>query len=84
MINLKGRHFQKDMILQSIRRYLTYLLSYRNIEELMNKRGFTFDHSTINRWVVHYSPHLEKAFRSKKIRVGNRWRLDETDVKARR
>ena len=67
MINFKGRHFQKDMILQSIRWYLTYALSYRDIEELMEERGFFVDHSTINRWVVHYSPQMEKAFRQKKI-----------------
>ena len=56
-ISFKGRHFQQDMILQSIRWYLAYSLSYRDIEELMQERGFSVDHSTINRWVLHYSPH---------------------------
>ena len=49
-ISFKGRHFQKDMILQSVRWYLAYSLSYRDIEELMQERGFSVDHSTINRW----------------------------------
>jgi len=40
---------QHDMILQSIRWYLAYPLSYRDIEELMAERGFSVDHSTINR-----------------------------------
>jgi len=48
-ISFKGRHFQKDMILQSIRWYLAYSLSYRDIEELMQEGGFSVDHSTINR-----------------------------------
>lgn len=26
----------------------------------MDKRGFIVDHSTINRWVVHYSSQLER------------------------
>ncbi len=39
------------------------------------------DHSTIQRWVVHYAPRVEKAFRNNKKRVGLRWRLDETYVK---
>ncbi len=47
----------------------------------MEERGFSVDHSTINRWVVKYSPQLEEAFRKKKKRVGKRWRLDETYVK---
>lgn len=62
MISFKGRHFQKEMILQSVRWYLAYALSYRDIEEIMSEWGFVVDHSTIQRWVVHFSPHLLKAF----------------------
>ncbi len=64
-ISLKGRHFQHDMILQSVRWYLAYALSYRDIEELMQERGFSVDHSTINRWVLYYSTQLDAAFRQK-------------------
>ena len=82
-ISFKGRHFQKDMILQSIRWYFAYSLSYRDIQELMQERGFSVDHSTINRWVIHYSPQLEAAFRRKKKRSGNRWRIDESYIKVK-
>jgi len=82
-ISFKGRHFQQDMILQSVRWYLAYSLSYRDIEELMQERGFSVDHSTINRWVLHYSPQLEAAFRLKKKRAGTRWRMDETYIKVK-
>lgn len=78
MISFKGRHFEKEMILQSVRWCLAYLLSYRDIEEIMKERGFNVDHSTIQRWVVHYAPQLEEAFRKKKKRPRNRWRFDET------
>jgi transposase-like protein len=53
MISFKGRHFQKEMILQSVHWYLAYALSYRDIEEMMMERGYPVDHSTINRWVIH-------------------------------
>ena len=72
MISFKGRHFIKEMILQCIRWYLAYPLSYRNIEEMMKERGFEVDHSTIQRWVAHYSPQLEEAFHKKKKRPGDR------------
>ena len=49
MIDFKGRHFEKEIILQSVRWYLAYALSYRDIEELMTERDFFVDHSTINR-----------------------------------
>ena len=82
-ISFKRRHFHHDMILQSVRWYLAYSLSYRDIEELMGERGFSVDHSTINRWVLHFSPKLEAAFRRKKKRVGNRWRMDESYIKVK-
>jgi len=83
VISFKGRHFQKDMILQSVRWYLAYALSYRDIEEIMNERGYPVDHSTIHRWVIEYSLQLEAAFHLKKKRVGTRWRLDETYIKVK-
>ncbi|MCZ6829684.1 MAG: IS6 family transposase [Gammaproteobacteria bacterium] len=66
------------MILQCVRWYVAYSLSYRDLEELMLERGYVVDHSTIQRWVVHYAPRIEKAFRKSKRRTGLCWRLDET------
>ncbi len=82
-ISFKGRHFQRDMILQSVRWYLAYALSNRDIEEIMKERGFNVDHSTIQRWVVHYAPLLEQNFRLKKRKPCSRWRLDETYIKVK-
>ena len=73
--SINGRHFQHDMILQSVRWDLAYALNYRDIEELMQERGFSVDHSTIHRWVLHYAPLLEAAFRRKKsvLVIGGEW-----------
>ncbi len=49
----------------------------------MAERGIKIDHGTLNRWVVHYAPKLEKAFHKKKKRPGDRWRMDETYLKVR-
>ena len=49
----------------------------------MGERGIAVDHSTLNRWVVKYSPELEKEFRKKKLPVGSSWRVDETYVKVK-
>jgi putative transposase len=45
------------------------------------KRGVHVDHSTINRWVVKYSPLLEEAFHRRKRPVWVSWRMDETYIK---
>ena len=48
----------------------------------MLEPGINVDHSTINRWVVYYSPHLEYDFRKNhKRKVGSSWRMDETYIK---
>lgn len=66
MIGFKGRHHKQDMIMQCVRRYVAYSLSYRDLAELMQERGDTVDHSTVQRWVAHYAPRIEKAFRTHK------------------
>ena len=38
MISFKGRHHCREIILMSIRWYLAYALSYRDIEELLLER----------------------------------------------
>src|SRR3954470_15417247 len=58
--NFKGRHFEAALILQAVCRYLRYPLSYRDIEELFLERGLTVDHSTLNHWVLTYTPPIER------------------------
>ena len=63
MINFKSRHFKEDIMMMSMRWYLSYALSYRHVEELLLERGVSIDHSTVQRWVVGYSAELELEFR---------------------
>jgi transposase-like protein len=62
---------------------VAYPLSTRHVEELMEERGVEVDHSTINRWVVKYSPQLEEAFHRRKRAVWVSWRMDETYIKVK-
>lgn len=81
-IEFKHRHFEKAIVLLATRWYLSYSLSYRDIEEMMLERSIEIDHSTINRWVIHYSRLLEDNFRKKfKRQTGVSWRMDETYIK---
>ncbi len=83
MIDFKGSHFEKEIILWGVRWYVAYPLSYRQLEEMMGERGISVDHSTLNRWVVKYAPEVEKQFRTRKRAVGTSWRLDETYVRVK-
>ena len=82
-VSFKGAHFPQDIILTGIRWYVAYPLSTRHVEELMEERGVEVDHSTINRWVIKYSPQLEEAFHRRKRPVWVSWRLDETYIKVK-
>ena len=81
MLSFKGRHFPKDLILMAVRWKVAYPLSYRHIEELLEERGADVDHSTVQKWVVHYAPKLEQSFRKRKKPVGRSWKMDETYIK---
>src|SRR5262245_62690393 len=83
MVSFKGAHFVKDIILTCVRWYLAYPLSYRQVEELMEERGVSVDHATINRWVLKYSSQLEDAFHRRKGSVGRSWHMDETYIKVK-
>ena len=78
MLNFSGRHYPRHIILQCVRWYISYGISYRNLEEMMSERGFEIDHSTLNRWVVKYSRQVERASRKYKRPVCNSWRMGET------
>src|SRR5262244_1403339 len=82
-ISFKGAHFPQEIILMGVRWYVAYPLSTRHVEELMEERGVEVDHSTINRWVIKYSPQLEEAFHRRKRPVWMSWRLDETYIRVK-
>jgi putative transposase len=82
-VSFKGAHFPKEVILMGVRWYVAYPLSTRHVEELMEERGVSVDHATINRWVVKYSPQLEEAFHRRKRPVWISWRLDETYIRVK-
>jgi len=82
MIDFRGHRFERDLILTSVRWYLVYPLSDRNLEEMLAERGVEVDHSSVYRWVQKFTPQLEAAFRKGQKRpVGTRWRMDETYIK---
>ena len=47
-MDFKGRHFMQDIILMSVRWYVAYALSYRDIEELLGERNIRVNHSRVS------------------------------------
>ena len=75
-----------EIILLNVRWYLRYPLSYRNLEEMMMERGLSVAHTTIYRWVMAYSPQINKRCRkhlrptNDYMRLKPLWKVDETYI----
>ena len=76
----KWRHYQSEIILQSVRWYLSYPLSYRQVTEMVNERGLDIHYTTVFRWVQEYSPEIDKRFRPHLRLTNDSWRVDETYI----
>ena len=60
---------------------MTYPLSLRHIEEMMQERGVLVDHATLYRWAIKIVLVLAAVFRRREHPVGKSWRMDETYIK---
>jgi transposase, IS6 family len=76
-----GFRFPSEVITVSVRWYLRYGLSYRDVEELLAERGVEVDHVTIYRWVQRFTLLFADAARPLRHAAGDRWFVDETYVK---
>src|SRR6202790_4835202 len=74
------RHFDAEIIVLSVRWYITYKLSYRDLAAMMAERSVVVWHTTIMRWVIRYAPEFEKRWRRFSRSVGCSWRVDETYI----
>jgi putative transposase len=72
MLDFSGRRFPPEIIMICVRWYVTYPLSYRNVEEMMAER-VSADHSTLNRWVIHYSPKIAEEVKRRRRPIGKSW-----------
>ena len=66
-----------------VRWYLRYKLSFRDLSEMMAKRGLSPAHTAIMRWIQCYVPEFEKRWNRFARPAGRSWRVDETYVKIR-
>ncbi len=79
----KWRHFEGSAIVLCMKWYLSYQLSYRNVEEMMVDRGLYVDHTTICRWVLRYAPEMKKKCRKLLRLTNDSYRVDETYIKVK-
>ncbi|TKI22204.1 IS6 family transposase, partial [Bacillus mycoides] len=79
----KWKHYQPDIILLTVRWYLRYNLSFRDLVEMMEERGLFLAHTTSMRWVHQYGPEFDKRIRRHLKQTNKSWRVDETYIKVK-
>jgi putative transposase len=76
----KGYRFPKAVISYAVYLYHRFLLSYRDVQELLFERGIDVSHETVRIWCAKFGPELAQALRYRKPRRGRTWHLDEMRV----
>ena len=61
--------------------YFRFALSYRNIEEMMAKRGVPVTYETVREWCQKFGSLYAALLRRKRARIGSKWHLDEVFIK---
>jgi IS6 family transposase len=79
----KWKQYESAIILLTVRWYLKYSLSYRDLVEMMSERGLRISHTTIMRWVHEFGPEIDKRIRSYLKPSNNSWRTNETYIKVK-
>jgi putative transposase len=61
--------------------YYRFALSYRNIEEMLAKRGVQVTDETIREWCCKFGLLYAARLRKQRARIGSKWHLDEVFIK---
>lgn len=59
----KWKHYESEIILLTIRWYLKYCLSYRDVSEMMKERGVNISYTKTMRWIHQFGPEIDKRNR---------------------
>jgi transposase, IS6 family len=78
----RGHRFPRDVILLAVRWYCRYLLSYRDVRDMLAERGIMVDAASIYRWVRKLGPEIRKRALSRhRSWRGQTWHVDETYIR---
>ena len=76
----KGHRYPVEVISHCVWLYHRFPLSFREVEELMLKRGVIVSYETIRRWCSKFGQQYANALRRRRPRPGDKWHLDEVFV----
>ena len=81
MIDFKGSHYPKEVVLYAVFFYVRYAVFYQDLEEILQERLVDVDHATLNLWVVWYFPLIAKEAQWRKAKTSSSWQMGEVYIK---
>ena len=79
----RGYRFPREIISHSAWLYHRFSLCFRDVEELLAKRGIIVSYETIRQWCRKFGPEYARKLKLRPGRLGDVWHLDEVFVKIR-
>ncbi|MET8538451.1 IS6 family transposase [Streptomyces sp. NPDC005065] len=77
----RGHRYPVEVISHCVWLYFRFPLSYRDVEELMLRRGVIVSHETVRRWCLKFGQAYADGLRRRRPRPGDKWHLDEVFIK---
>src|SRR5215213_8216829 len=77
----KRHRFPGEIISHAVWLYYRFLLSYRDVEELLAERGITVSYETVRRWCRKFGQTFANGLRRRRPRLGDKWHVDEVQLK---
>ncbi len=78
-----GYRFPPEIISHGVWLYHRFALSFRDVEELLAKRGISVSYETVRQWCRKFGPEYARKLKRRQGRLGDIWYLDEVFVKIR-
>ncbi len=75
-----GYRFPPEIISYAVWLYHRFCLSFRDVEELLTKRGVIVSYEGVRQWCLKFGPSFAKKLRYRQGRLGDTWHLDEVFV----
>jgi putative transposase len=76
-ISYHGYCFPHEIISHGVWPYHRFALSFRDVEELLAKRGVIVTYETVRQWCRTFGPEYAQQLRRRQGRLGDMWHLDE-------
>ena len=83
VISYKGHRFPPEIISHAVWLYHRFTLSFRDVEDLLAKRGIIVSYESIRYWCRKFGPEYARELRKKQGRLGDIWHVDELFVTIR-